>query len=85
MVKYRLGDIMINWEEVKTKSTANIDDIVDNDAVVLLDGLTETKKASVDLKEQCQFNLDNYKLACNNLGEGMNSYMVTKAQTFIDS
>lgn len=85
MVKYRLGEIMINWENVKTKSVLNINDIVDDAGAVLLDGLTETKIAGVNLQEQCQFNLDNYKLACSNLGHGQDSSIITKAQTFIDS
>ena len=76
---------MINWEDVKTKSIANINDIIDNEGAVLLNELTETKKASVDLKKQCQFNLDNYIMACNNLGEEKDDNIVTKAQTFIDS
>ena len=83
MVKYRLGEIMINWEDVKAQSITNIDDIVDNDGAVLLDGLTDTKKAGVDLKVQCQFHLDNYKLACKNLSEEEDNNIVTKAQTFI--
>jgi len=76
---------MINWKDVKTKSIANINDIIDNEGAVLLNGLTETKKSSVDLKEQCQFNLDNYIMACNNLDEEKDDNIVTKAQTFIDS
>jgi len=85
MVKYRLGDIMINWENIKTESIANINIIVDDAGVVLLEGLTETKVVGVDLQEQCQFNLDNYKLACNNLGDDHDNDIITKAQTFIDS
>ena len=76
---------MINWETVKTESTTNINDIVDNAGAVLLNGLSDTKKAGVDLKVQCQFNLDNYKLACNNLGDDQDNDIITKAQTFIDS
>jgi hypothetical protein len=76
---------MINWENIKTESIENINDIVDNAGVVLLEGLTETKVAGVDLQEQCQFNLDNYKLACNNLGDDPDNDIITKAQTFIDS
>lgn len=76
---------MINWENVKTESIANINDIVDDAGAVLLDGLTETKIAGVDLQEQCQFNLDNYKLACSNLGDDQDNDVITKAQTFIDS
>ena len=74
---------MINWENVKTESITNINDIVDNNGVVLLDGLTETKIAAVDLQEQCQFNLDNYKLACKNLSEDEDTDLVTKANNFI--
>ena len=85
MVKYRLGDIMINWENIKTESIENINIIVDDAGVVLLEELTETKIAGVDLQEQCQFNLDNYKLACNNLGDDQDNDIITKAQTFIDS
>jgi len=85
MVKYRLGDIMINWENIKTESIANINIIVDDAGVVLLEGLTETKVVGVDLQEQCQFNLDNYKSACNNLGDDHDNDIITKAQTFIDS
>ena len=76
---------MINWENVKTKSVLNINDIVDDAGAVLLDGLTETKIAGVNLQEQCQFNLDNYKLACSNLGDDQDNDVITKAQTFIDS
>jgi len=76
---------MINWENIKTESIANINDIVDNAGAALLDGLTETKSSAVDLQEQCQFNLDNYKLACNNLGDDLDNDIITKAQTFIDS
>jgi enamine deaminase RidA (YjgF/YER057c/UK114 family) len=76
---------MINWEDIKTQSIANIDDIVDNAGAVLLDGLTEAKIAGVDLQEQCQVNLDNYKLACSNLGDDQDNDVITKAQTFIDS
>jgi len=76
---------MINWEDIKTESISNINDIVDNAGVVLLDGLTETKIAGVDLQEQCQVALDNYKLACKNLSEEEDNNIVTKAQTFIDS
>ena len=76
---------MINWEDIKTQSIANINDIVDDAGAVLLDGLTETKIAGVDLQEQCQFNLDNYKSACSNLGDDQDSNLITKAQTFIDS
>ena len=76
---------MINWENIKTESIENINIIVDDAGVVLLEGLTETKIAGVDLQEQCQFNLDNYKLACNNLGHDQDNDIITKAQTFIDS
>ena len=76
---------MINWTNIKAESIANINDIVDNAGAVLLDGLTETKSSAVDLQEQCQFNLDNYKLACNNLGDDLDNDIITKAQTFIDS
>ena len=76
---------MINWENIKTESISNINDIVDNAGAALLDGLTETKIAGVDLQEQCQVALDNYKLACKNLSEEESNDIVTKAQTFIDS
>jgi hypothetical protein len=76
---------MINWENIKTESIENINIIVDDAGVVLLEELTETKIAGVDLQEQCQFNLDNYKLACNNLGDDQDNDIITKAQTFIDS
>lgn len=76
---------MINWENVKTESIANINDIVDNAGAVLLNGLTETKLASVDLQKTCQSNLDNYNYACNHLGEDQDDDIITKAQTFIDS
>ena len=76
---------MINWEDVKTQCIANIDDIVDNAGTVLLDGLTETKIAGVDLQDQCQINLNDYQLACSELDEEVNNDIVTKAQTFIDS
>lgn len=84
MVKYRLGDIMTNWEDIKTESIASINDIVDDAGAVLLDQLTETKIAGVDLQEQCQFNLDNYKLACSELGEEENNDVVTKASTYLE-
>ena len=74
---------MINWETVKAESIANINDIVDDAGVVLLDGLTETKKAGVDLQEQCQVALDNYKLACVRLSESEDSSLVSKATTHI--
>lgn len=74
---------MINWENVKTESIANINDIVDNAGAVLLNGLTETKLASVDLQELCQSYLDNYKLACKNLSEDEDTDLVTKANNFI--
>lgn len=83
MVKHRLGDIMINWEDVKTQSITNINDIVDNAGVVLLDGLTETKKAGVDLQEQCKVALDNYKLACTQLSITEDSSVINKASTYI--
>ena len=76
---------MINWETVKTESTTNINDIVDNAGAVLLDNLSDAKKALIDLKVQCQFNLDNYKRACTKLSESENSSLISKAQTFIDS
>ena len=74
---------MINWETVKTESITNINDIVDNSGAVLLYGLTETKKAGVDLQEQCQLALNNYKLACKNLSEEESNDIITKAQTYI--
>ena len=76
---------MINWENIKTESISNINDIVDNAGVVLLDELTETKIAGVNLQEQCKADLDNYKLACKNLGDDYDNDIITKAQTFIDS
>jgi enamine deaminase RidA (YjgF/YER057c/UK114 family) len=76
---------MINWENIKTESISNINDIVDNAGAALLDGLTETKIAGVDLQEQCQVALDNYKRACKELTEEESNDIVTKAQTFIDS
>lgn len=75
---------MINWKNVKTESISRINDIVDNAGVVLLDGLTETKIASVDLQEQCQSNLDNYKRACKELGEEEESSIINKAEAFIE-
>jgi hypothetical protein len=74
---------MINWEDVKTQSITNINDIVDNAGVVLLDGLTETKKAGVDLQEQCKVALDNYKLACTQLSITEDSSVINKASTYI--
>ncbi len=74
---------MINWENVKTQSIENINDIVDDAGTVLLDGLTETKKATVDLQEQCQVNLTNYKMACEKTSTTVDSALVTKAETFI--
>ena len=75
---------MTNWEDIKTESIASINDIVDDAGAVLLDQLTETKIAGVDLQEQCQFNLDNYKLACSELGEEENNDVVTKASTYLE-
>ena len=75
---------MINWTNIKTESIANINDIVDNAGAVLLEGLTETKRDGVDLQEQCQFNLDNYKLACSKLEENEDSELVRKAETIIE-
>ena len=83
MAKHRLGEIMINWETVRTESTTNINDIVDNAGAALLNGLSDTKKAGVDLKVQCQFNLDNYKRACTKLSESENSSLISKATTYI--
>ncbi len=83
MAKHRLGDNMINWETVKAKSITNINDIVDDSGVVLLDGLTDTKIAGVDLQEQCQINLDNYRLACTQLSIAEDSSVINKASTYI--
>lgn len=74
---------MINWETVKTESITNINDIVDDSGVVLLDGLTDTKKAGIDLKTQCQFHLDNYRLACIRLSIAEDSSVINKANTYI--
>tara|TARA_A100001015_G_scaffold308292_1_gene405685 strand:- start:42 stop:275 length:234 start_codon:yes stop_codon:yes gene_type:complete len=75
---------MINWEDIKTQTIANINDIVDNAGAVLLNGLTETKSAAVDLKVQCQVNLNDYQLACSELGEEENNDVVTKALTYLE-
>ena len=75
---------MINWEDIKTESIANINDIVDNAGAVLLEGLTETKSSTVDLQEQCHFNLDNYQLACSELGLLENNDVITKALTYLE-
>jgi hypothetical protein len=75
---------MINWEDIKTESIANINDIVDNAGAVLLEGLTETKSSTVDLHSQCQFNLDNYQLACSELDEEENNNVITKALTYLE-
>ena len=83
MVKHRLGDNMINWETVKTESITNINDIVNDAGAVLLNGLSDTKKAGIDLKVQCQFNLDNYKSACSNLGAGQDISLVNSATAYI--
>ena len=74
---------MINWQDIKTQSITNINDIVDDSGAVLLDGLTDTKKAGVDLQEQCQINLDNYKLACTQLSIAEDSSVINKASTYI--
>jgi hypothetical protein len=76
---------MINWKNIKTESIENINDIVDDAGAVLLDGLTETKIAGVDLQEQCQFNLDNYKLACTKLSEEEDSSLISKANTYLET
>ena len=75
---------MINWEDVKTESISNINDIVDNAGAALLDELTETKIAGVDLQEQCQFHLDNYKRSCKELTEEEDSSIINKAEAFIE-
>ena len=74
---------MINWQDIKTQSITNINDIVDDSGAVLLDGLTDTKKAGVDLQQQCQINLDNYKLACTQLSIAEVSSVINKASTYI--
>jgi len=74
---------MINWETVKTESITNINDIVNDAGAVLLNGLSDTKKAGIDLKVQCQFNLDNYKSACSNLGAGQDISLVNSATAYI--
>ena len=74
---------MINWQDIKTQSITNINDIVDDSGAVLLDGLTDTKKAGVDLQQQCQINLDNYKLACTQLSIAEDSSVINKASTYI--
>lgn len=74
---------MINWETIKTESITNINDIVDDSGAVLLNGLSDTKKDRVDLKAQCQFNLDNYKLSCVRLSQGLDDNLVSKATTYI--
>ena len=83
MVKHRLGDNMINWETVKTESITNINDIVNDAGAVLLNGLSDTKKAGIDLKTQCQFHLDNYKSACIRLSIAEDSSVINKANTYI--
>ena len=75
---------MINWEDVKTESISNINDIVDNAGAALLEGLSDTKIAGVNLSESCQFHLDNYKRACKELGEDEDSDVITKAEAFIE-
>ena len=74
---------MINWQDIKTQSITNINDIVDDSGAVLLDGLTDTKKAGVDLQQQCQINLDNYKSACTQLSIAEDSSVINKASTYI--
>ena len=83
MVKHRLGDNMINWETIKAQSITNINDIVNDAGAVLLNGLSDTKKAGIDLKVQCQFHLDNYKSACSNLGEEQDISLVNSATAYI--
>ena len=85
MGKHRLGDNMINWETVKTESISVINDIVDSAGIVLLEGLTDTKKDGIDLKTQCQFSLDNYKLACSKLSEEEDSSLISKANTYLET
>ena len=84
MGKHRLGDNMINWETVKIESITAINDIVDSAGIVLLEGLTDTKKDGIDLKTLCQFSLDNYKLACSNLGVGEDISLVNTATAYIE-
>lgn len=74
----------MNWELVKEESISTINDIVDDAGAVLLDELTETKVAGVNLQEQCQFYLDNYKRACKELEEEEDSALVSKAEIFIE-
>jgi len=74
---------MIDWETVKTESITNINDIVDSAGEALLEGLSDTKAAVVNLQDQCQVSLDNYRLACNNLTEDEDSAVINKATTYI--
>ena len=76
---------MINWEDVKTESISNINDIVDNAGAALLEGLSDTKIAGVNLSESCQFHLDNYKRSCKELSEEEDSSIINKAEAFIES
>jgi len=75
---------MINWEDVKTESISNINDIVDNAGAALLEGLSDTKIAGVNLSESCQFHLDNYKRSCKELTEEEDSSIINKAEAFIE-
>jgi len=75
---------MINWEDVKTESISNINDIVDNAGAALLEGLSDTKIAGVNLSESCQFHLDNYKRSCKELSEEEDSSIINKAEAFIE-
>ena len=76
---------MTNWENVKTESIANINDIALVSQLKLFLFLLVHLIKLLHHYQQCQFNLDNYKLACSNLGDDQDSDIVTKAQTFIDS
>jgi len=74
---------MINWETIKAQSITNINDIVNDAGAVLLNGLSDTKKAGIDLKVECQFHLDNYKSACSNSGVGQDISLVNRATAYI--
>ena len=76
---------MINWETVKTESITNINDIVDSAGEALLEGLSDTKAAVVNLQDQCQVSLDNYRLACNNLTEDEDSAGIVLLEGLTDT
>lgn len=89
MGKYRLGGIMINWNNVRTEGISAINEIVDNGAsststIIVGSGNRDMSDITNDnWKELCQSYLTNYKMACEKTSTTVDSTLVTKAETFI--